>query len=106
MSDVSTIKLLGFFSLWYLINILYNDLNKTVLQVLKLPWSVASLQLGTGLLYVAPLWLNGIKSPPRLKPGNLVSLSPIALAHGLGQCVTVFSLGAGSVRNVLLAQIM
>ena len=95
--ETSTVKILIFFLIWYAINVIYNDMNKTVLKVLDLPWTMACLQLGLGLLYVGPLWLTGLKKAPRLSAANLGTISPIALIHGLGQCVTVMSLGAGSV---------
>ena len=86
-----------FFLIWYVINVVYNDMNKTVLKILDLPWTMATLQLGLGLLYIGPLWLTGLKKTPKLNASNLGTIAPIALIHGLGQCVTVMSLGAGSV---------
>ena len=50
----------------YVINVVYNDTNKSVLKVLDLPWTMAALQLGLGLAYVAPLWLLGLRKVPRL----------------------------------------
>jgi len=99
-SEASTTKILVFFLIWYAINVIYNDMNKTILKVLDLPWTMACLQLGLGLLYVGPLWATGLKTAPRLNAGNLVSIAPIAIIHGLGQCVTVLSLGAGSLAFV------
>ena len=101
-AEASSAKILIFFLIWYAINVIYNDMNKTVLKVLDLPWTMACLQLGLGLLYVGPLWLTGLKKAPRLSADNLATISPIALIHGLGQCVTVMSLSAGSVALALL----
>jgi len=100
MAEASTLKIVIFFGIWYMINVVYNDMNKTVLKVLDLPWTMAALQLGLGLLYVGPLWLTGLKQAPRLNAGNLATIAPIALIHGLGQCVTVMSFGAGSLAFV------
>lgn len=100
MAEASSTKILTFFMIWYAINVVYNDMNKTVLKVLDLPWTMACLQLGLGLLYVGPLWLTGLKKAPRLTSANLATIAPIALIHGLGQCVTVLSLGAGSLAFV------
>jgi hypothetical protein len=61
MAEASTLKIVIFFGIWYMINVVYNDMNKTVLKVLDLPWTMAALQLGLGLLYVGPLWLTGLK---------------------------------------------
>lgn len=79
---------------------MYNDTNKTVLKVLDLPWTVAALQLGLGLLYVALLWALGVRPMPRLTPADAAAALPVALIHGAGQCVTVMSLGAGSLAFV------
>jgi len=93
--------ILFFFLLWYAINVVYNDTNKTVLKVLNLPWLIACLQLGLGLFfYVAPLWLSGLRKMPKLSIANAQTILPQALIHGLGQCVTVMSLGAGSLAFV------
>jgi len=99
-AEASTTKILIFFLIWYAINVVYNDMNKTVLKVLDLPWTMACLQLGLGLLYVGPLWLTGLKKAPSLTTSNIMTIAPIALIHGLGQCVTVLSLGAGSLAFV------
>lgn len=45
----------------YVLNVIYNDTNKTVLKVLNLPWTLSALQLGLGLLYIVPLWLVGVR---------------------------------------------
>jgi len=86
--------------LWYALNVVYNDTNKTVLKVLDLPWTVSVLQLGIGLLYVGPLWLVGLRKAPKLSTANVMTVTPTALIHGAGQCVTVMSLGAGSLAFV------
>jgi len=99
-AETSSVKILFFFLIWYVINVVYNDMNKTVLKVLDLPWTMACLQLGLGLLYVGPLWLTGLKKAPSLTTSNVMTIAPIALIHGLGQCVTVLSLGAGSLAFV------
>jgi len=97
----STGKILFFFLLWYALNVWYNDTNKTVLKVLNLPWLISAVQLGMGLfLYTAPLYALGLRKPPKLSGGDAASVLPVALIHGVGQCVTVMSLGAGSLAFV------
>ena len=87
--------------MWYAINVIYNDTNKTVLKVLNLPWIVSALQLGLGILfYVAPLWLTGLRKAPKLSMSNVKTMLPQSMIHGVGQIVTVMSLGAGSLAFV------
>jgi len=100
MAETSNATILGYFLMWYALNVVYNDTNKTVLKVLDLPWTMAALQLGLGLLYVIPKWLTGLGKTPKLTLENLKTACPVALIHGAGQCVTVLSLGAGSLAFV------
>ncbi len=48
------------------------------------------------MLYVAPLWLAGVRTPPRLSAEDLRSLLPSAVMHAAGQMAMVASLGLGS----------
>ena len=100
MAEVSNITILGYFLTWYVLNVVYNDTNKQVLKVLDLPWTMAALQLGLGLLYVIPKWLTGLGKTPKLTLENLKTACPVGFIHGAGQCVTVMSLGAGSLAFV------
>ena len=50
--------------------------------------------------YVGPLWLTGVKKLPKLSMANVKTMAPVAAIHGIGQIVTVMSLGAGSLAFV------
>jgi len=100
MAEASNTKIIMFFLLWYALNVVYNDTNKTVLKVLTLPWTMAALQLGLGLLYVIPKWMLGLGKAPKLSMANVQTMLPVSLIHGAGQVVTVLSLGAGSLAFV------
>ncbi len=91
-------RVLGYFGLWYALNVWYNIVNKKVLNALPLPSSVAVLQLGIGSLWVGTQWLLGIRAPPgKLTSAGAARLTPVAFFHGGGQLATVLSLGAGAV---------
>ena len=93
--------LLGFyFAAWYVLNVAYNIYCKKVLNVCPLPWTFAVLQLGMGILYLAPQWLSGIRGVPKPSPENLKALTKVAAFHGLGQLATVTAMGLGSVSFV------
>lgn len=100
MADASNAKIIAYFILWYVLNVFYNDFNKTVLKVLDLPWTISALQLGLGLLYIIPLWATGIRAAPKLDIADVKGLMPASLIHAAGQAVTVASLGAGSLAFV------
>ena len=61
---------------------------------LALPWTVSALQLGLGLMYIVPLWLTGLRTPPNLSIADVKGMVPVSLIHAAGQAVTVASIGA------------
>ncbi|KAJ1616272.1 triose-phosphate transporter family-domain-containing protein, partial [Pavlovales sp. CCMP2436] len=91
---------LFYFGVWYVINVAYNYTNKKALQVLPLPCLMAAAQIGAGILYITPVWLLGIRAPPKLETKELLALVPVGMIHGVGQLVTVLSLQAGSISFV------
>ena len=95
---VDTARVLGYFLLWYALNVWYNIVNKRVLNALDLPVSIAVLQLGIGSLWVSTQWGLGVRTRPgELTSSGLSRLTPVAFFHGGGQLATVLSLGAGAV---------
>jgi len=92
--------ILGYFAVWYVINVAYNYTNKKALQALPAPYLVAAVQIGAGILYILPVWLLGIRAPPNLNRKELLALLPLGVIHAIGQLVTVLSLGAGSISFV------
>lgn len=87
----SNAKILAYFGLWYAINVAYNYTNKRALQALPTPYLVAAAQIGAGIVYVLPVWLLGIRAPPKLEMRELLRLVPVGVIHGIGQLVTVLS---------------
>jgi len=97
-SLAETIKVGGFFALWYALNIGYNISNKKVLNMVpNLAWTTGLLQLAVGILYVVPLWATGIRKAPELTTDEVKTLLPVALMHTLTHIGAVVSLGAGAV---------
>ena len=92
-----TLQVGTYFALWYLFNIAYNIYNKQSLNVLDFPWTVATIQMATGILYFVPMWLLGIRKAPKLSFSDLKTLFPIALCHTGVHVGAVIALGAGAV---------
>jgi len=86
-----------YFALWYLFNIGYNIYNKQALNALSLPWTIATLQMATGIFYFVPLWILGLRKAPKLSVSDLKTLFPIALCHTGVHVGAVIALGAGAV---------
>jgi len=94
---METLKTGSFFALWYLFNIGYNIYNKKALNVLPMPWTLATLQLFAGIPYVLLLWSTGARKTPKLSQDNLKTLFPVACGHLGTHIGAVISLGAGAV---------
>eukprot|EP00980_Cylindrotheca_fusiformis_P015168 scaffold4197_cov115-Cylindrotheca_fusiformis.AAC.2 len=94
---METLQVGFYFALWYLFNIAYNIYNKQALNVLDYPWTVATLQMATGIAYFVPLWLLGIRKAPKLNASELKTLLPIAFCHTGVHVGAVIALGAGAV---------
>jgi solute carrier family 35 protein E1 len=92
-----TLQVGTYFALWYLFNIAYNIYNKQALNALDYPWTIATLQMATGLFYFVPLWLLGIRKAPKLSGSDLKTLLPIAMCHTGVHIGAVIALGAGAV---------
>lgn len=92
-----TLQVGTYFALWYLFNIAYNIYNKKALNVLDYPWTVATIQMATGILYFVPLWILGIRKAPKLSFSDIKTLIPIALCHTGVHVGAVIALGAGAV---------
>ena len=96
-SLMETLKTGSFFGLWYLLNIGYNIYNKRALNMMDIPWTMATLQLFVGIPYVAFLWLTGLRKKPELTKDEYKTLYPISLGHLGTHIGAVISLGAGAV---------
>jgi len=92
-----TLQTALFFALWYFFNIGYNIYNKQALNALAFPWTIATIQMATGIAYFGPLWLLGIRKAPKLSVSDLKTLFPIALCHTGVHVGAVIALGAGAV---------
>ena len=96
-SLMATLQVGMYFALWYLFNIAYNIYNKQALNILDYPWTVATIQMATGVAYFVPLWLLGLRKAPKLNASELKTLIPIALCHTGVHVGAVIALGAGAV---------
>jgi solute carrier family 35 protein E1 len=92
-----TLKIGTYFALWYALNIGYNIYNKKALNLVPLPWTLATIQMFAGIPYVLFMWLTGLRKPPKLSTENVKTLTPSALCHLGTHIGAVLSLGAGAV---------
>jgi len=88
------------FLLWFGLNGIYSILNKKVFHsVNNYPWSVATIQMSTGFLFFAPLWLLGIRDVPHVPTVDELKNTylPLALCH------TIVHIGATAAAATAVA---
>ena len=94
---MQTLKVLSYFALWYALNVVYNILNKKVLNDIPAPVSIGSIQFGVGALYAYLKWVLKIAPTPKLTPAGKSSIGKVGIYHSAGQLLSMVSLGAGPV---------
>eukprot|EP00441_Pelagodinium_beii_P044115 CAMPEP_0197652702 /NCGR_PEP_ID=MMETSP1338-20131121/34611_1 /TAXON_ID=43686 ORGANISM="Pelagodinium beii, Strain RCC1491" /NCGR_SAMPLE_ID=MMETSP1338 /ASSEMBLY_ACC=CAM_ASM_000754 /LENGTH=427 /DNA_ID=CAMNT_0043227639 /DNA_START=55 /DNA_END=1338 /DNA_ORIENTATION=+ len=92
-----TLKLVGLFGLWYVLNVGYNIGNKLVLTALPVPWTSATIELFFGFPYVGMLWLTGLRKRPELSLEHIKRLAPAAFFLAATHVGGVISFGAGAI---------
>ncbi|GMH81608.1 hypothetical protein TrST_g8913 [Triparma strigata] len=86
------------FLLWYALNVMYNIINKRVLNRLPHPISISTVQLLTGsMYYLATLLIRGKPKFPCPVHAPAKAIYASAFGHMAGQTATVISLEAGAV---------
>lgn len=94
---VGKLKMGLYFLLWYALNVVYNIMNKKVLNVIPAPLTVGSLQLAVGAVFTASLWSLGLRPAPKVNTKGKRLVQRIGTFHAVGQLLTVTSLGSGTV---------
>lgn len=93
----NTLKIGFYFGLWYALNVVYNIINKKVLNVIPAPLTVGSIQFGIGALYAALFWITGLRPTPKLTAQGKDMCWKVGAYHSSGQLLSMVSLGAGPV---------
>ena len=95
------VEVVIYLSLWYFLSAVYNIYNKKALNCLGLPWFVATVQMGTGLLLFIPLWLLKFRESPSSNLSELFEvfgyMKSVALYQTLTHISGVIALGSGDV---------
>jgi solute carrier family 35 protein E1 len=94
---MKTMKIGVYFALWFALSTGYNLANKVRLNAIPLPYTHSMMSLLVGTLFVTPLWLTGVRKPPKLNRAAITTLLPIAFCHCVGHIGAVVSAGAGAV---------
>lgn len=91
------LRISSYFAVWYILNIVYNILNKKYLNVIPAPLTVGSLQFLVGALYANTLWLLKLRPAPTLTDKGKEAVNKVGFYHMSGQELSMMSLGAGPV---------
>eukprot|EP01083_Nonionella_stella_P113083 333219_1 len=84
MTFQQRMKIGFYFALWYFLNVVYNIVNKKLLNVVPAPVTIGTIQLGIGALYAALLWITGIRATPKLTSKGKEIVTKVGIYHGSG----------------------
>jgi solute carrier family 35 protein E1 len=103
---------------WYAFNIVFNILNKSMLNIFPCPWFLSAFQLGASALFMCALWATGLHPAPQVSSKLIKALFPVAFFHTVGHvsaCVSFSQMAvsfahvvksAEPVLSVVLAQVI
>jgi len=96
------VKLFGKIILWYFLSSVYNIYNKkALLQLVNMPWTIATIQMSMGLLIVVPLWITGLRKHSFDSVASIIKYLRLISVESVFQMLThltgVIALGLGSV---------
>lgn len=81
--STSVLVLFILFVLWYFFNAAYNVYNSYVKDDIPFPFFASVAQLALGLIYALPLWILGIRAPPKVTFSDILRLLPIGISRHL-----------------------
>lgn len=91
------LKVGSYFAVWYILNIVYNIVNKKYLNIIPAPLTVGSLQFLVGSLYALTLWTTRLRAAPVLTSKGKTAVNKVGFYHMSGQELSMMSLSAGAV---------
>jgi len=95
------IPLLTYFAFWYLGNYYYNIQNKNASKASggeKFAMTIATAQLGIGVIYAIFLWVApDARKPPKITASDFLKMIPSGVCSAGAHAASVFSLAAGGV---------
>lgn len=86
-----------FFFMWYLLNVIFNILNKKVYNYFPYPYFVSVIHLLVGVVYCLVSWSVGLPKRAPIDKEQLALLTPVAFCHALGHVMSNVSFAAVAV---------
>jgi len=77
-----------FFFMWYLLNVIFNILNKKIYNYFPYPYFVSVIHLVVGVAYCLVSWSLGLPKRAPIDKELLLLLTPVAICHALGHVMT------------------
>lgn len=77
-----------FFFMWYLLNVIFNILNKKIYNYFPYPYFVSVIHLLVGVAYCLVSWSLGLPKRAPIDKDLLLLLTPVAICHALGHVMT------------------
>eukprot|EP00904_Undaria_pinnatifida_P007303 jgi/Undpi1/3702/HiC_scaffold_16.g07072.m1 len=89
-------KAAAFVALMFALGAAQDKTSQAALKDLPLPWVVATLHFGAGMLWIFPAWTIGMRQTPSLNDTQKKQVAPLAFLHAAGHLCMLGVLGTGS----------
>ncbi|CDO99491.1 unnamed protein product [Coffea canephora] len=86
-----------FFFMWYLLNVIFNILNKKIYNYFPYPYFVSVIHLFVGVVYCLVSWGVGLPKRAPIDSNLLKLLIPVAICHAIGHITSNVSFAAVAV---------
>eukprot|EP01018_Ginkgo_biloba_P037350 Gb_13171 [translate_table: standard] len=77
-----------YFFMWYLLNVIFNILNKKIYNYFPYPYFVSVIHLVVGVAYCLVSWAVGLPKRAPINKELFLLLTPVAFCHALGHVMT------------------
>eukprot|EP00249_Psilotum_nudum_P016953 c26073_g2_i1 orf=515-1918(-) len=77
-----------YFFMWYLLNVVFNILNKKIYNYFPYPYFVSVIHLLVGVAYCTVCWSLGLPKRAPINKELLSLLTPVSFCHALGHVMT------------------
>lgn len=91
---------------WYTLTIGYNVYNKATLNRISLPWTLSTVQMAIGTVYVGLIWATGLRKAPRLTSANMAAVAPLAFLLTIAHIAAVIGLSVGALGYFQIVKVI
>lgn len=91
------VQIIVYFFLWFTLSVFCNIFVKEAMLKIKLPWMIATCQMGGGIPIFLLLWLTRLRKTPTMSMPEFVRIFPLGVFHCATHVCGCLAIYAGSI---------